>query len=58
MATERVKMVCQDCGAEDVTRDAWAAWDAKTQDWVSAALLSAIANAEPSQRVMANLLKR
>ena len=34
MADEPVRMVCRDCGSEDVTREAWAAWDAAAQDWV------------------------
>jgi hypothetical protein len=34
MADDLVQMVCEECGSEDVTRDAWAAWDAGTQEWV------------------------
>jgi hypothetical protein len=37
MATGReepkVRMVCEDCGSEEVSRDAWADWNVKTQDW-------------------------
>jgi len=28
-----VRMVCEDCGSEEVTRDAWAEWNVATQDW-------------------------
>ncbi len=31
-------MVCETCRSEDVTRDAWAAWDAEQQDWVLGAV--------------------
>ncbi|MCW3838204.1 hypothetical protein ACFQ1E_19125 [Sphingomonas canadensis] len=30
----RVTYICRDCGGKTVTRDAWAAWDERTQDWV------------------------
>ena len=37
MATRReepkVRMVCADCGSEDITRDAWAEWNVEAQDW-------------------------
>jgi hypothetical protein len=29
-----VDYVCNVCGGNDVSRDAWADWDAGTQDWV------------------------
>ena len=29
----KVRMVCEDCGSEEVTRDAWAQWNVETQDW-------------------------
>ena len=29
----KVRMVCEDCGSEQVTRDAWAEWNVETQDW-------------------------
>jgi hypothetical protein len=29
----KVQMVCEHCGSEEVTRDAWAQWNAETQDW-------------------------
>lgn len=30
----RVDYVCEMCGGNTVTRDAWAEWDAAEQDWV------------------------
>jgi hypothetical protein len=30
----KVEMVCERCGSEDVSRDAWGDWDSATQDWV------------------------
>lgn len=30
----KVQMVCEDCGSTDVSRDAWADWDAASQEWV------------------------
>ena len=30
----KVRMVCETCGSEDVSRDAWSDWDVQTQDWV------------------------
>jgi hypothetical protein len=38
MAEEPVRMVCRACGSEEVTRDAWAAWDAEAQEWVLGAV--------------------
>jgi hypothetical protein len=33
-ATPRpVDYVCNTCGGNSVTRDAWAAWDAEAQEW-------------------------
>ena len=29
-----VTYVCNTCGSDDVSRDAWAEWDVKSQDWV------------------------
>ncbi|HEV2570012.1 hypothetical protein [Sphingomonas sp.] len=36
MATtgKRVTFVCYVCGSNNVTRDAWARWDVKAQEWV------------------------
>ena len=31
-------MVCEECGSERVTRDAWAEWDVEQQDWVLGAV--------------------
>lgn len=28
-----IKIVCSDCGSENVMRDAWAVWNAETQEW-------------------------
>jgi hypothetical protein len=33
-ASCRIEIVCSTCGGDSVTRDAWAEWDAETQDWV------------------------
>jgi hypothetical protein len=33
MSKHRVKMVCSQCGSEDVFADAYAAWDADAQAW-------------------------
>ena len=33
-----VRMVCGKCSSEQVTRDAWAEWDAAIQQWVLGAL--------------------
>ena len=33
-APRRIEIVCSTCGGSSVTRDAWAKWDAETQDWV------------------------
>ena len=30
----KVRMVCETCGSEDVSRDAWGDWDVEAQDWV------------------------
>jgi hypothetical protein len=30
----RIKYVCLHCGGDNVTRDAWAAWDADKGDWI------------------------
>lgn len=31
---KRVTYVCETCGSDHVTRDAWAEWDAGTQKWM------------------------
>jgi hypothetical protein len=38
MAENPLRMVCEHCGSEDVTRDAWASWDIHTQDWALGAI--------------------
>lgn len=30
----KVRVVCANCGSEDVSRDAWADWNVQSQDWV------------------------
>lgn len=32
--TPRIRIVCGDCGSDDVRRDAFAEWDEDTQAWV------------------------
>ena len=34
----KLRMVCEECGSPEVTRDAWAEWDEDTQDWVLGAV--------------------
>jgi hypothetical protein len=31
---KRYAMVCNSCGSDEVSRDAWADWDVKNQQWV------------------------
>jgi hypothetical protein len=31
---KRITFVCENCGSNLVTRDAWAEWDVDEQDWV------------------------
>ena len=31
---KRVTFVCNTCGSDFVTRDAWAEWDVEDQDWI------------------------
>lgn len=38
MASERVNMVCETCGSERVTRDAWAEWNKDAQEWTFGAV--------------------
>lgn len=30
----RVSYICKTCGSDNVSRDAWADWDAREQQWV------------------------
>ena len=30
---KRCAMVCEECGSDEVSRDAWANWDTATQRW-------------------------
>lgn len=38
MEVLRVQKVCETCGSELVTRDAWAEWDADAQRWTLGAI--------------------
>ncbi len=31
---KKVRIVCRDCGSDDVCRDAWAEWDEERQEWM------------------------
>lgn len=31
---KKYRMICRDCGGENVKRDAWASWDFEKQDWI------------------------
>jgi hypothetical protein len=31
---KRIAIVCGTCGSDDVSRDAWANWDTREQEWV------------------------
>lgn len=33
-ASKRISFVCERCGSNLVTRDAWAEWNVEEQDWV------------------------
>lgn len=35
----KVRMVCENCGSEDVYRDALTSWDIETQEWTIAGTL-------------------
>ena len=35
---KRYAMVCNICGSDEVSRDAWANWDTNAQDWVLGAV--------------------
>ena len=30
----KLRMVCETCGSDDVSRDAWSDWDVAAQAWV------------------------
>lgn len=32
-SSKRITFICENCGSDLVTRDAWAAWDVNEQDW-------------------------
>lgn len=34
----QIAIVCTRCGGDDVSRDAWANWDVKAQEWVLGAV--------------------
>ena len=35
---KRYAMVCDECGSDEVSRDAWADWDIEKQEWVLGAV--------------------
>lgn len=35
---KRLAMVCNVCGSDDVSRDSWANWDTRSQQWVLGAV--------------------
>ena len=35
---KRIAIVCETCGSDHVTRDAWAEWDVTTQEWTLGAV--------------------
>lgn len=37
----KIKIVCSECGSENVVRDATAAWDVELQDWTLCAVQDA-----------------
>ena len=34
----RIGIVCSKCGSDEISRDAWADWDTRSQDWVLGAV--------------------
>ena len=38
MANPKIDIVCGTCGGNNVSRDAWADWDAGKQEWVLGAV--------------------
>lgn len=36
--TPPIRIVCGTCGSDNVSRDAWANWDERTQQWVLGAV--------------------
>jgi hypothetical protein len=37
-APQKIKMVCDHCGSEDIRRDAFASWNVETQEWELASI--------------------
>ncbi len=33
MSGEKIKFICNDCGSDDVYRDAWTEWNIENQEW-------------------------
>ena len=33
MSEEKIKYVCNDCGSDDIRKDAWGIWDIEIQGW-------------------------
>jgi hypothetical protein len=36
--SKRLAIICSSCGSDEVSRDAWADWDTKRQEWVLGAV--------------------
>jgi hypothetical protein len=30
----KVRMICESCGSDDVSRDAWGDWNVEEQEWM------------------------
>ena len=37
-SSKRIAIICGTCGSDEVSRDAWANWDAGKQEWVLGAV--------------------
>jgi hypothetical protein len=37
-SSKRIAIICGNCGSDEVSRDAWANWDAREQEWVLGAV--------------------
>jgi hypothetical protein len=36
--SKRIAIICGTCGSDEVSRDAWAKWDTRGQEWVLGAV--------------------
>jgi hypothetical protein len=36
--SKRIAIICGTCGSDEVSRDAWANWDTREQEWVLGAV--------------------